>query len=64
MASGLPAHVESHISQYSQILLLRATLKPFSIQPVYVLETAPTQMQDLALGLCIFYLFIVAMFKL
>ena len=33
------------------ILLLRAALKPFSTQPVSVLEVAPNQMQDLALGL-------------
>jgi len=45
---ALPAHVESFINQHSQILLLRAALKPFSIQPV--LGVALTQTQDLALG--------------
>jgi len=39
------------ISQHSRIILLRAALKPFSTQPVSVLEIAPTQVQDLALDL-------------
>jgi len=45
------AHDDSFINQHSQILLLRAALKPFSTQPVYVLGIALTQVQDLALGL-------------
>jgi len=36
----LPAHVESFINQHSEILLLRAALKPFSLQPVSVIGTA------------------------
>jgi len=47
----LPAHVESYINQHSQILLLRAALDPFSIQPVSVLGIVLTQVQDLALVL-------------
>ena len=47
----LPAHVESFINRHSQILLLKAALKPFSAQPVSGLGIAPTQMQDLALAL-------------
>ncbi|PKU42047.1 hypothetical protein llap_7647 [Limosa lapponica baueri] len=39
------------INQHLQVLLLRAPLNPFSAQPVFVLEIAPTHMQDLALGL-------------
>jgi len=44
----LPDRVELLVNQ---VLLPRAALKPFSTQPVFVLETAPTHMQDLALGL-------------
>ena len=33
------------------LLLLRAALKPFSAQPVSMLGTAQTQVQDFALGL-------------
>jgi len=38
------------LSSDPQILLLRASLKPFSGQPVSVLAIAPTQVQDLAPG--------------
>jgi len=38
------------LSTDPQILLLRASLKPFSGQPVSVLAIAPTQVQDLAPG--------------
>ncbi|KAK4824261.1 hypothetical protein QYF61_012527 [Mycteria americana] len=44
-------HVELLINQHSQVFLLRAALNPFSAQPVFVLEIAPTRVQDLALGL-------------
>jgi len=44
----LLARVESFINQHSQILLLRAALKPFSTQPVSLLGISPTQVQDLA----------------
>jgi len=47
----LLAHV-SFISRHSQILL-RAALKLFSAQHVFVLRIVPTQMQDLALGLAL-----------
>ena len=40
--------VESFINGHSQILLLRAALKPFSTQPVLVLGIALTQVQYLA----------------
>ena len=47
----LPGHVELLVYQHPQVLLLRAALNPFSAQPVSVLGIAPTQVQDLALGL-------------
>jgi len=47
----LVAHVKFFIYQYPQILLLRAALNPFISHPVLIVETAPTQMRDLALGL-------------
>ncbi|KAK4827281.1 hypothetical protein QYF61_016427 [Mycteria americana] len=37
--------------QYPQVLLSRAALNPFIPQPVLILGIAPTQVQDLALGL-------------
>ena len=47
----LLALTEAFTSQHPQTLHLRAALKPLSAQPVSVLEIAPTQMQDIALGL-------------
>jgi len=47
----LPAHVEFLVNQHPQILLVRAALKPFSTQPVFMLGIAPTQVQEVALGL-------------
>jgi len=47
---SLPAHVKLLIHQYPQVLLLRSALNLFSAQPVFVLRTAPTHVQDLALG--------------
>ncbi|KAK4811014.1 hypothetical protein QYF61_015718 [Mycteria americana] len=47
----LSAHVQLFVHQYPQVLLHRAALNPFSTQPVFVLEIAPTHVQDLALGL-------------
>ena len=47
----LPAHVQLFIHQYLQVLLSRAALNPFIPQPVLIPGVAPTQMQDLALGL-------------
>ncbi|KAK4825708.1 hypothetical protein QYF61_002067 [Mycteria americana] len=47
----LPAHGELLINQHPRVLLLRAALSPFSIQPVFVLGIALTHVQDLALGL-------------
>jgi len=41
----------SSIHQYPQVLLGRAALHPFIPQPVLIVGVAPTQMQDLALGL-------------
>jgi len=38
----LLAHAESFINQHTQVLLLRAALKPFSTQPLSVLGIAPT----------------------
>ena len=49
--STLPGHVELLINQHPQVFLLRVALNPFSVQPVLVFGIAPTQMQDLALGL-------------
>ncbi|KAK4806146.1 hypothetical protein QYF61_001069 [Mycteria americana] len=47
----LPAHVQFFIHQYPQVLLCRAALNAFITQSVLILGTAPTQVQDLALGL-------------
>ena len=47
----LLGHVELLIHQYPQVLLLRAALNPFSAQSVFVVAIAPTQVQDLALGI-------------
>ncbi|KAK4826191.1 hypothetical protein QYF61_006135 [Mycteria americana] len=47
----LPAHVQLFIHQYPQVLLHRAALNPFIPQPVLILGVAPTQVQDLELGL-------------
>ena len=47
----LPAHVQLFIHQYPQVLLHRAALNAFIPQPVFVLGIAPTEVQDLALGL-------------
>ena len=43
----------SHLSayQYPQVLLCKAALNPVLPQPVLILGIAPTQVQDLALGL-------------
>ena len=46
-----PANVEFFNNLHPQILLLRASLKPFSAQSVSVLVTSLTQVQYLALGL-------------
>ncbi|NWW82991.1 F120B protein, partial [Climacteris rufus] len=46
----LPDLVKLFIQQHSKALL-RAALNPFSIQPVFVLGIAPTQVQDLVLCL-------------
>jgi len=46
----LPGHVELLINQQPQVLLLRATLNPFSAQSVFVLGIALTHVQDLTLG--------------
>jgi len=45
------AHFQLFIHQYPQVLLGRADLNPFIPQPVLIPGVAPTQMQDLALGL-------------
>ena len=45
------AHVELFIYQHPQVLLLRAASNPFIPQPVLTAGVAPTQVQDLALGL-------------
>ncbi|KAK4815543.1 hypothetical protein QYF61_003235 [Mycteria americana] len=47
----LLAHVQLFTHQYPQVLLCRAALNPFIPQPVLILGVAPTQVQDLALGL-------------
>jgi len=36
----LPGHVELLSTSNPQVLLLRAALNPFSVQPVFVLETS------------------------
>ncbi|KAK4820335.1 hypothetical protein QYF61_024873 [Mycteria americana] len=48
---ALSAHVQLFIHQYPQVPLHRAALNPFIPQPVLILGVAPTQVQDLALGL-------------
>ena len=47
----LLGHVELLVNQNLQVLLLKAALNPFSIQPAFVLWIALTQVQDIALGL-------------
>jgi len=47
----LVSHVHLFIQQYPQVLLSRAALHPLIVQPVLIVEVAPTHMQDLALGL-------------
>ncbi|KAK4830856.1 hypothetical protein QYF61_013785 [Mycteria americana] len=47
----LSAHIQLFIHQYPQVLLCRAALNPFIPQPVLIPGIAPTQVQDLALGL-------------
>ncbi|KAK4828375.1 hypothetical protein QYF61_026113 [Mycteria americana] len=47
----LPAYVHFFIHQYPLVLLHRAALNPFIPQPVLILGVAPSQVQDLALGL-------------
>ncbi|KAF1651935.1 Nucleolar protein 14, partial [Eudyptes chrysocome] len=47
----LPAHTQFFIHQYPRVLLCRAALKPLIAQPVFMFGIAPTQVQDLALGL-------------
>jgi len=47
----LLAHVQLFFQQYPQVLLSRAALNTFIPQPVLIPGFAPTQMQDLALGL-------------
>ena len=49
------APVQVFINQCPQVLLGRAAPNSFSAQPVSVLGIAPTQMQDLALGLLELY---------
>jgi len=43
----LLGHVELLVNQYSQVLLGRAALNPFSAQPIFVLGIALTQGQGL-----------------
>jgi len=47
----LSAHVQLFIHQYPQALLLRAAFNLFIPQSVLISGVAPTQVQDLALGL-------------
>ncbi|KAK4815224.1 hypothetical protein QYF61_022871 [Mycteria americana] len=47
----LPAHGQLFIHQDPQVLLHRAALNPFIPQPVLIPGVAPTQVQDLTLGL-------------
>jgi len=47
----LVGHVELLVNQHPQVLLIRATLTPFSAQPAFVLGIALTHAQDLAIGL-------------
>jgi len=49
--SLLLAGAKHNTNQYPHILFLRAALNPSFAQPVFVLGIAPTQVQDLALGL-------------
>lgn len=44
-------HVELFVHKQPKVLLPKASLAPFSVQPVLVLGIALTQVQDLALGL-------------
>ena len=46
----LLAHVQLPIHQYSQVFFSRAALNPFTPQFGLVVESASTQVQDLALG--------------
>jgi len=52
----LVTHVQVFIHQHPHVLLGRAALNPFSAQPVFVVGTALTHVQDLALGLVVFCL--------
>jgi len=47
----LVTHVQLFTHQYPQVLLGRAALNPFIPQPVSMFQIAPTQVQDLTLGL-------------
>jgi len=47
----LLGHVQLFIPQHPQVLLCRAALHPFIPQHVLIVGIAPTQVQDLALGL-------------
>jgi len=47
----LLGHAELLVNPHPQVLPVSAALNPFSAQPVFVLGIAPTQVQDLALGL-------------
>jgi len=46
----LLANAEFLINKHCQGLLHRAALNSFSTNPLFLLEIAPTQVQDLALG--------------
>lgn len=47
----LPGYVELFVHQRPQVLFSRASLNPFSAQPVFLLGIVPTQVQSLAPGL-------------
>ena len=47
----LPSHVQLLIHQCPQVRLSRAALNRFNPQPLLIPGVAPTQLQDLALGL-------------
>jgi len=47
----LPAHIQLFTHQYPQVLLHKAALNPFILQPLLTPGFAPTQVQDPALGL-------------
>jgi len=49
--STLPGHDEFLMNQHPQLLFLRAALNSFSAQSVYVLRSALSHVQNLALGL-------------